>query len=1124
MLVELKSQLFDTLSALHKPECSGDLIRCFLDGLNRIAAPLHFSAELTKAAAVYMDLFIDGETIPVGVSGPLDSISAQDREVLDDVFNMAGRIITGIRKATPDGDGSNDSHLVHTQRDRIIKALLHINERNVLIGKLVEIGFWDYNLENGAMTWSESLFKLLGRSPESSAPSLRNALRALHPEDRPKIEAKMREQVRAGGRLEFDSRVLLPDGSYRWVLVAGAMFSAAWKQGPPQMMGVVMDITGRKQAEQDLVREEQKYRQLVNNANEWILVSQNGMIRFSNPMSRQILGYMPEEMVGTPFGKYIHPDDLQLVTKNHIKRQAGNFVPRYMFRVIDKNGVMHWLETSGVPCEWEGSAAALVFLSDVTERRVTEQALMRSEERVNLVLEATQDCIFDWNLAQDRFYISPRLPRMLGYNPEEFPSTRNFLMNLVHQEDRPLLETTLEHHLDGRLAAVHMECRIQRKDGGWSWTLMRCKAVRHGPNGQPERIVGAITDISERWYAQKGLRDFGQMFSASPVLMALLDKNYCYKYANPSYQQAFGLESEGLIGRHAKDVIGGELFEALSREGVAKCLNGETIQFNQWIKYPGLPDERFSSVMYYPHRNRVGEIEGVVVYRSDMTKLKQAEDSLRTSEWMLTNLVRDLGIILYSADADGIIDYAAGRGLEEIGLTTETMVGMSIHDFPPELSAAARRGLAGEAFCVETEQGDKIYNSCFNPIHDDSGNVVGLLGVALNITDQRKAEQALRRAERMESVGTLAGGIAHDFNNILAAIQNLAFLLRMQAPEQGSARNDLDQIIASTDRGKKLVQQILTFSRKSDSRERKPIYPDSLVNETLKLLRASLPANISMTYENEAQDAVIMANPTNIHQVMLNLCTNAADATRETGGEIRIRLRQEERTQDDPELPPGRYVALSVADSGYGVDPSLGDKIFDPFYTSKPLGRGTGLGLSVVHGIMRRHGGVVRYTSEPGKGSEFTAYFPQVDMAAAREEGAAATPRPGAGRILFVDDEVALRDSSQRILEGLGYSVHTAADGQEALELVQTNEFDLVITDMAMPRMTGSQLAQALKRLRPKLPVLLCTGYSDTFGPDDAATAGMAGYLQKPMDWQTVSQLITETIGRSEAHGTHSGD
>ncbi|TVM26093.1 PAS domain-containing protein, partial [Oceanidesulfovibrio marinus] len=180
----------------------------------------------------------------------------------------------------------------------------------------------------------------------------------LHTEDRPKIEAKMREQVRAGGRLEFDSTLLLTNGSYRWVLVAGAMFSSARTQGMPQLMGVVMYITGRKKAETDLVREEKKYRQRVNNANEWLLVSQIGMIRFSNPMPRQILGYMREEIVGAPFGKYIHPDDLQLVTKNHLTLPAGNFVPRDMFRVIDQNGVMHWLETSGVPCEWEGSAAA----------------------------------------------------------------------------------------------------------------------------------------------------------------------------------------------------------------------------------------------------------------------------------------------------------------------------------------------------------------------------------------------------------------------------------------------------------------------------------------------------------------------------------------------------------------------------------------------------------------------------------------------------------------------------------------------------------------------------------------------------------------------------------------------
>ncbi|MFW5733549.1 MAG: PAS domain S-box protein [Oceanidesulfovibrio sp.] len=1124
----MKSELFDLLSAMGSDDNPERLVDVFLDGLHALFPRLRFTRELDTETGFYFKLSVGvSQAIVVGVTGGVETLSPEDRAILDDAFGIAGRVIASRARDAHPGNGlpevgGTEAPSPSSQRDRIVQTLLHINERNVLIGRLVDIGFWDYCFHTGVMTWSDTLFKLLGQTPDSLTPSLKNALRAIHPEDRKRLRTEVRTMFRHGGRLECDCRAVLPDGSTRWILVSGAMLSAAW-DNQTQLVGVAMDITARKQAQQNLQREEQKYRQLVNNANEWILVSQDGVIRFSNPMVRPILGYEAEELVDKPFEQYILPDDLPMVIENHRNRIAGYAVPNYTFRALARNGETRWLETSGVPCEWEGAPAGLTFLMDVTDQRVAQDALRRSEERLSLALEATKDCIFDWMLEEDSFYVSPRLARILGYNPDEFPSSHLFLMSLVHPQDAPLLEASLKHHIQGRFGAVRSEFRMLRKDGAWCWMLMRCKSVEHDPYGRPVRIVGAFTDVSQRRFAEEGMRDFAQIFSSSPVLMALLDKDFRYRYANPSYRAAFGLKSGEVVGSHARDILGSEAFENQYKELLERCLHGETILFNQSMEYPGLEGERFFNIMYFPHRDIHGKIKGVVIHRSDMTELKQAEDSLKTSEWMLTNIVRDLGVILLSADKDGVINYTAGRGLEDIGITPEEVVGTSIHDRSPAFNAAAKRALAGETFCTEIEHLGEFFNACFNPFRDDQGDVIGLLGVCVSISEQKKAEQALRRAERMEAVGTLAGGIAHDFNNILAAIQNLAFLLRMQTPEHGAARNDLDQIIASTDRGKKLVQQILTFSRKDESSDKNPLCPGVLVNETLKLLRASLPANIDFRFENEAPDAVILANTTNIHQVMLNLCTNASDAMKESGGEILIRLRKAPVAQDDPELHEGEYLVLSVSDSGQGVDPSLGDKIFDPFYTTKALGRGTGLGLSVVHGIMRRHGGVIRYESTPGQGSVFSAYFPLSDMPVRYDDTVASAPRHGAGRILFVDDEAALRDSSRRILEGLGYAVQTAADGQEALELIRDGEFDLVITDMAMPRMTGSQLAQKLRETRPGVPLLLCTGYSDTFGPEDAVQAGMAGYFHKPLDWEQLSKLIADSIGRSVQHGACTG-
>jgi signal transduction histidine kinase/ActR/RegA family two-component response regulator len=403
----------------------------------------------------------------------------------------------------------------------------------------------------------------------------------------------------------------------------------------------------------------------------------------------------------------------------------------------------------------------------------------------------------------------------------------------------------------------------------------------------------------------------------------------------------------------------------------------------------------------------------------------------------------------------------------------------------------------------------------------------GVTFVALDITDAKRAEAEkqkteahLRHVQKMEALGTLAGGVAHDFNNILGIIIGYSEIASWRNEAQGGIKKDLDQVLKAAHRAKDLVQQILAFSRASEQ-EKKPVEISIIAKEALKMLRASLPATIEIR-SRFANGAAIMGSPTEIHQVLMNLCTNSAHAMREHGGVLEVAVAGVQLDTDATPLglQPGRYVELAVRDTGSGMDQATMERIFDPFFTTKGPGEGTGLGLAVVHGIVERHNGVVRVESEPGKGSCFRVLLPAIDKREAPKEtpSMAALPR-GRERILVVDDEPMLAEVIQEILAGLGYRVDVETSPVEALQVLQKqaaeDAFDLVITDMTMPHLTGADLLRELRSRRLNVPVILCTGFSDQVDAERAAELGMQGFLMKPVVARMLAELVREVLDKS---------
>ena len=390
------------------------------------------------------------------------------------------------------------------------------------------------------------------------------------------------------------------------------------------------------------------------------------------------------------------------------------------------------------------------------------------------------------------------------------------------------------------------------------------------------------------------------------------------------------------------------------------------------------------------------------------------------------------------------------------------------------------------------------------------------VAIIIDVTEKLRMEERLRQAQKIEAVGTLAGGIAHDFNNILSVIMGYTELSIHDAEKGSALHNNLQEILQAGGRAGALIKQILAFSRQAEN-ERRPIRVRPICEEALQFLRSSLPATIEIRQDLQS-DSMVMADSTQIHQVIMNLCTNAGHAMREKGGVLGIKLTDAtlgaDFVVDHPELKPGRYLELTVSDTGQGIPEHIMDRIFNPFFTTKKTGEGTGMGLSVALGIASSYEGTIVATSEAGKGSTFTVYLPVIETEAETEVDAKEPVPTGTERILFVDDETALANIGEQILSSLGYRVTTRTSSSEALELfgADPDRFDLVITDMTMPNMAGDELSVELVKIKPELPVILCTGYSSKISDEKAKRLGIKALAYKPISKQSLAKMVREIL------------
>ncbi len=534
-------------------------------------------------------------------------------------------------------------------------------------------------------------------------------------------------------------------------------------------------------------------------------------------------------------------------------------------------------------------------------------------------------------------------------------------------------------------------------------------------------------------------------------------------------------------------------------------------------------------------------------YRSVMLSRTLAEKNVALRELsenraFQISLLENIPIPVFSKDTDGRYLVCNSAYKDFFGKTSEQIIAadaFALH--PPELAQFYHDKddelyLTGQAQAYETkllngrgELRDGIVHKAL--LTDGNGITTGLVGAILDITERNRAEEdkkklqsQLMQAQKMEAIGTLAGGIAHDFNNILGAILGYAEMVREDSPDGSATAHDLDQILQAGHRAKDLVKQILAFSRQAEA-ERIRLQPATIIKETVKLLRASLPTTITILPAIDPGTLPILADPIQLHQLIMNLCTNAFHAMEEHGGTLSISLSNvqpaEQKTADESGNQGAHCIRLSIRDTGTGIAPEIREKIFDPYFTTKETGKGTGMGLAIAHGIVTSYGGTITFDSEPGQGTTFHVTLPaliEMDHFPPPPSTSEMRPPLGAEHILFVDDEKILVDMTRTMLERLGYHVTVRNSSLQALTTFakQPYAYDLVITDQTMPGMTGIDLARRMLQLRPNLPIILCTGYSSLITEDKAKAAGIKGLTMKPIAKGDIAKLIRKVLGKGK--------
>jgi len=948
---------------------------------------------------------------------------------------------------------------------------------------------------------SPSVERLMGYTAEEWAG--RGILSFIHPDDLPAATTGFANAVNFPGvRKPLELRVRHRDGSWR------VLETVAYNLlDDPAVRGIVhnsRDVTERRHAEDESAR----LAAIVESTEDAVIARDaRGRITSWNVGAERMYGYSAAEMVGTQGDPIVPPELFE--ERNQAGRRAlkGESTGGFETVRLTKDG--RRIPVAGSLFPIRNRAGEIVgnatIARDVSERKRNEEQLRKAGEFTTSVMNTVNNAIASLDLDGTITLANDRLVEMTGYSREELIGRR--IETLVPPEEVTRLATVVLEANLGK-AAGKVEARAIRKDGNLFDVAFSVAPLFE--NGVLAGFVGSAEDITERKKAEENLRLLAAVVESTDeaVFCRTLDDHVLTW--NAGAERLFGFTFDEVRDAGVAQIVPPDKVEELAWirsliEGGGSVRNLETVRVDR----DGRRIDELLSV--FPVVDAAGEVIAVASIGNDISASKQAERALRTAEEYLRTVAANAPVVLAAVDTDGVFTLSEGAGLAKMGLRPGEVVGKSVYELFGDLSGVAdsiRRCLAGEEFSAEVRMGDDlVFDNHYVPLRDAAGNVVGAIGVSVDITERRRAEQALLQAQKLESLGVLAGGIAHDFNNLLVSILGNAGLALMELSPQSVARDTIHEIEIAGQRAADLARQMLAYSGKGRFVIQQ-VDLNELVEEMTHLLRVSIAKGAILHYAFGQGLPAIEGDATQIRQVVMNLVVNASDAIGDRDGVIRVStgLMHADRaylTEPylDPELPEGEYVYVEVEDTGQGMDADTLGKIFDPFFTTKFTGRGHG--LAAVLGIIRGHRGAIKVWSTPGKGTTFRLLLP-ASAAAPEEVSIAADPSAwkGTGTILVIDDEETVRAVTARACRMFGFDVLTAPDGQAGVELFRQHagEVACVLMDMTMPRLNGEDAFRQVHDISPEARVIMMSGFDQEEAASRFAGEGMAGFLQKPYD------------------------
>jgi PAS domain S-box-containing protein len=935
-------------------------------------------------------------------------------------------------------------------------------------------------------------------------------------------QAKMRSTP-----LRFEWRARHRDGHLMWNEVT---LKRATIGGEPRILAFVRDVTEAKRAAEAVRASEEQYRAIFNASADALVLWNSELKRVDvNPAYERLYGVAREEVLDPGHADHL-PEDYVAVRREVLRRTLAGEACQLELEATRKGGGRLQIEVRTIPIRHRGAPHALSIVRDVTEAKRAEERLRASEQRYRLLFEMESDAILVVDAQTLRLLDANRAAESLwGYSRAELLALTAADLSAQADQTRSSIQSP-----EGR---VHIPLRFHRRRDGTVFPveITSNRLILDGT----KIVIATVRDITERKRAEDALRlseeQYRSIFDASADAIVVRDAANRIVDANPALLAMTGATRAELVGSTRWAFLPPEMHER-GLDMHRRVIAGEHVRFETAaLRKDGTRldvEVRCVPIQYRgaPH---------LLAIARDITERKRAESALRLSEEQYR--------AIFDASADALVLRDAEFRIVDVNPAYEAMSGYRREEVvgaghvvanPPPVHALIRtlhaKAIAGEPVQLETQMvgkdgGARELELRGVPIRHQGRPHV--LYVGRDITERRRAEAErlaleaqLRQAQKMEAIGQLTGGIAHDFNNILTSIAGYVTL----AAERESVAADpkvagyLEQATRSCRRARDLIQQMLTFSR-GQRGERRPVDLRRLVAESARLLHSSMPATLDLEVSTGTEVPPVAVDRTQAEQVLLNLCINARDAV-QGQGTVRIGVRRARHVAVCASCRgaiEGDFVELAVSDDGPGIARELMERIFEPFFSTKEVGRGSGMGLAMVHGIVHDHGGHLLVDTRPGAGATFRALFPVLHAEGADAEHETLTGfAPAArrqrlrGRVLLVDDEDMVRGFMRELLEGWGLEVDAAGDGAEARALFARapERYDLVITDQTMPRQTGVELARELAARRAGLPIILYSGYAEPITAAEVQDAGIRALVRKPVEPAALRALVESLL------------